>query len=395
VARAKPLDLAQLAAGLIGQLGHTPGTNGGRLPAGLSNAHRPERFATARTGRAVPLRRATWLLAAIVLTAGCAVQRDRETPQPPQPQVSAATWEGVRREVVLASLVGRGDATGYARQAVVEWLERVRQYSETAFIPWYTSYWTQEWLAIKLALHGPEDDATGEAAVQHLARHLEQEFAARVLEPASEDSGPAEISRRATAIYLSGLQTAISTSGKRHRIPEAALRSWLTAVPALTAAGADSQSIPLSELLGTGPDHRLESRIALLEQIEAHGLSSQQRLAQEALAKEASALAAAVTERFAARSGAAAATVMGGPVGAVISLGLTGWSLSQHEQLRPELEARVREQLLAIRAGMYRELLDDPENGVLGAVNQIHARIAAALRGAPTETPSPPLKTPW
>ncbi|MFM1892218.1 MAG: hypothetical protein RLZ44_1295 [Pseudomonadota bacterium] len=336
---------------------------------------------------------AALVLTATALLAGCAVQRGEEVPPPPlEPPVAEATWQLVERDVVLASLAGRSDATAYARQAITDWIERVRQYAEEDFIPWYTGYWTQEWLALKVALSGADDDA---AATEELARHLQAEFAARVLAPASEQLDPSGILRQATATYLGTLRTAVAQIGRRHRVPERALGAWLDQVSAIAAADPEAPGASLGELVGAGSEQQLQPYSALLEQVDARGVNLEKRLAEGELAPAASAVAADFVARVAARGGAAAATFMGGPVGAAISIGLTGWSLAQHEQQRPEQEVQLRAHLDAIRARLYRALFDDPDNGVLGAVNHIHAQIVAALRASPRGKASQPYQSPW
>jgi hypothetical protein len=301
----------------------------------------------------------------------------------------------VEREIVLASLTGRGEATGYARQAVAAWLDRVRQHSEQEFIPWYTSYWTQEWLMLKLALHGHDGADQQSAASRELAKYLQAKFASQVLEPASEPTGPGGILRQATAIYLRALRTAVAQAGQRHRLPARALRAWLEQVPAIAPAASGLRGVSLGELLAAEPTLQVAAYDGLLQRIAGGGAAFDRRMTDAELLPAACAVADAFVERIAARGGSAAATVIGGPVGAVISLGLGGWSYAQHEQDRPQLEAKLREQLLGVRGRWYRELLQEPEAGVLGAVQHIHGQIVAALRGGPAEPPSPPYDSPW
>ena len=75
----------------------------------------------------------------------------REPPTPAPPPVPAATWESVDRELLLAARTARAHAAAYAEAGLDLWLGRVRRYTDEAFVPWYTSYWTQEWLAVKFA----------------------------------------------------------------------------------------------------------------------------------------------------------------------------------------------------------------------------------------------------
>ena len=46
------------------------------------------------------------------------------------------------------------ESEDYAQRAMGEWMEKVRRQTEEAFVPWFLSYWTQQWISIKVAWYG-------------------------------------------------------------------------------------------------------------------------------------------------------------------------------------------------------------------------------------------------
>jgi hypothetical protein len=85
-------------------------------------------------------------------------------------------------------------------------------------------------------------------------------------------------------------------------------------------------------------------------------------------------------ERLAVSGGAsAAAAVVGGVAGAVISLGAAGIGAMTHEKERPEMEAQLRESLNAALDDMWHSLMEDPATGVMAAVDHIAGQVEGSL----------------
>jgi hypothetical protein len=316
-------------------------------------------------------------------------------PAAPEPEVPAATWALVEQDVLLASVAARSDAVAYARPAVEQWMGRVRRYTEETFIPWYTSYWTQEWLAVKVAFSRSDDPDGDAVAVRKLAGYLQEKYIAQVLEPASEEIDPSGILLQATRMYVGALAEKIEAIGERYQLPEKAYQRRLDQIPAISVGDTVVQLASLVALIQSRDLNGLAPYAALMEQIESQGVYVNSRLSEGRLSPIASAVAETFVRKIVARGGAAAAAaVVGGPAGFAISLGITGLGVAEHNKQKPELEAQLREILGPAMEQMQRNLLDDPRYGVLGAVNHINSQIEQALRAAPTETELRPYEYP-
>ena len=83
------------------------------------------------------------IVAVLVVLAGCATAPPAPV-EVPQIMVSPSTWQQVDREIVDASQSATDQAKIYARGAMDYWRTRVYQLTEENFIPWFSSYWTQD-----------------------------------------------------------------------------------------------------------------------------------------------------------------------------------------------------------------------------------------------------------
>ena len=113
-------------------------------------------------------------IALAVVLAGCAT-RDLAPEEAPPVHVAESTWWQVDSDIGAASLAAKGTARSYAVAGMERWRERVYDLTEADFIPWFTGYWTQQWLAIKVAWYKLGGSDGVDPAVQQLARYLQEQ----------------------------------------------------------------------------------------------------------------------------------------------------------------------------------------------------------------------------
>ncbi|CAI3799246.1 hypothetical protein DBADOPDK_02239 [Pseudomonas sp. MM223] len=135
------------------------------------------------------------LLCLLLALAGCAGKRP---PAPPPPAVlTPAAWERIDQELIDASVGAAGSANDYARRSMRVWREQVQQRTESDFIPWFTGYWTQQWLTLKVAWYKLDSGKGREPAEKRLALYLQEQYHERVIEPVAEQINPEGIRDRA------------------------------------------------------------------------------------------------------------------------------------------------------------------------------------------------------
>lgn len=330
-------------------------------------------LAVAASGRLIVCLRL--MLVALVL-AGCATQ-DRAPDRAPPVEVSESTWWQVDSDIVAASLAAKGSARSYAENAMDRWRGRVHDLTEEDFIPWFTGYWTQQWLAVKVAWYKLGDGA--DPAVERLARYLREQYHERVLGPVAEEVNPDMVRAQATTLYVQRLGQNLRGVPQRNGVPLDQFEQRLAGIPAI-ALSSPEQRASLFQLVRADPVADLPAYAALLERIgKAAGgegtVASGERI---------SPVARRASEKLAGRiaasgSASAAAAAVGGVAGLVISLGAVGVGAIAHANDRPEMEAQVRESLDAAADEMWLVLTEDPVVGVMSGVNHIAGQIEGAI----------------
>lgn len=330
---------------------------------------------------------AAYSLSAALLLALSGCTGREGVPDRDQPAlVSERTWQRVDRDIGAASLTANGPAENFARGSMEAWRSRVHQRSEEDFIPWYTSYWTQQWLSIKVAWYKLGDGEGDNAAVKRLAAYLQEQYHERVLAPVAEEIDPETIRRQTTALYVRLLAEQIPGIQLRYGVPVKQFERRLKAIRAIVLAPPPAPSTSLYELVHARPLDSLAAYAALLARIKQAGSGVGAGPSDATISPVAQQSAEKLLARLAVSGGAsAAAAALGGVAGMVISLGATGIGAIAHAKERPELEAQLRQTLDAALDEMWHSLLEDPSSGVLAGVHHISGEIAGSL--AKTATP--------
>lgn len=139
------------------------------------------------------------IIAVLVLLAGCT---SAHKPAPAPVQVSPATWHQVDQDIVTASKAATVPARQYANQTMDSWMDSVYQRTESDFIPWFTGYWTQQWLTLKVTWYKVSAQKDAQTPAQRLDGYLQVQYRERVLEPVSEKIDPEAVMAQATAYYI-------------------------------------------------------------------------------------------------------------------------------------------------------------------------------------------------
>jgi len=329
------------------------------------------------------------LVVALLLSlAGCAAP-ERSPEGDSSVHVSATTWQQVDQDIASASLTAQEAAENYAHGLMDGWMRRVRELGEEDFIPWYTGYWTQQWLSIKVAWYkmgdGEGNEAGDDPAVRRLAAYLQEEYQERVLEPAAEEVDPNAVSEQATSLYVKLLAEQLQGIPRRHDVPTAQFEHRLQAIPAIAAATPAAQNASLYRLVYSDPIASLPAYASLLEHLREVRAGFGAGPSDAQLSPVAERAAESLMDQLAIRSGAsAAAAALGGVAGIVVSLGAAGFGAIAHAQEKPALEAQLRETLDVALEEMWRQLVEDPASGVLAGIYHIAEQIERGLASTRT-----------
>ena len=323
------------------------------------------------------------LVALIVALAGCSTP-ERPPDSAPPDQISERTWQQVDSDIANASSASAESAWNYARVALDHWISLVQMRTEADFIPWFGSFWTQQWLAIKMAWYKLDAEKGTDPTVEQLAAYLREQYHEHVLAPVAKEIDPDVIREQTTKYYVQILSKQLQEIQRRYGVPSDQFDRRIKDISAIALAPHPAHSASLYQLVHVEPIARLPAYKALIAQIRKEaGETGPSEARIFPVAQQAS-------EKLATRlitSGGASATaaVVGGIPGVIISLGVAGFGAMEHKKDRSKLEALLRKNLNPVLDDMWRDLMEDPATGVMSAVYYLSKQIEESLAKTVTQ----------
>lgn len=320
------------------------------------------------------------MLAVLIILAGCA------TPQRGQQVDSVAvaqdTWRQVDRQIVAASGTAIEQAERYARGSMEHWRMLVYERTEAEFIPWFSSYWTQEWLAVKVSWYAASAQGEKDSASRRLAVYLQTQYRERVLEPVAVEIDPEAIRANATSYYVSLLNQQVQVIAQSHRIPLELMNRRLHGIPAVNLGPPAARNASLYQMVHTNPLNTLPAYAALIDHVNKAAATGNGP-SDAVIATVAQRTSEKIEAQFATRGATgAAAAVAGKAAGALISVGVAGIRAIIHEGERPEMQAHIRKSLSAAFDEAWFKSLKHPLSGVLAPVYYLDEEIRGSLMEA-------------
>ena len=325
-----------------------------------------------------------FLLSALLLALlGCGSSK----PVAQLPPVAEQVWRQVDTDIVAASKQAAGQANQYARANMERWMDLVYQRTEAEFIPWYTGYWTQQWLTMKVAWYQLGSDSTS----TRLATYLQEEYQEQVLDPVGKDIDPSRVMAQTAALYVQGLSAQLPIIAERYGVPPSQFDQHLQSIAAIALAPPAEHNASLYQLMQAKSLEKLPAYAALLTRINQAGAGSGKSAAGvSSVAQRASEkLEAQVVTRSASSTAAAA---VGKVAGLVLSVGVAGFGMLMHEAERPEMTLQVRQTLNAAFDEEWLNLMRNRESGVQAGVYYLSTQVEASLtKRLARDWPSVPL----
>lgn len=309
------------------------------------------------------------IVAGLLALAGCASD--------PPVQITTGTWRQVDRDIATASQAAAQQARKHALQSMEQWMDRVYRQTDDEFIPWFSSYWTQQWLSMKVSWYSLSGGDEENPAVNRLALYLQEQYQERVLESVAEDDDPDQIMQRSARLYLQQLDQQLQGIPQRHGVPPEQFEQRLKAITAINLDPGAS----LYEVLHSEAPEQLPAYVSLIERIRATPGNSGDWSANPGISSVAQRTSARLVGDLTASGAASAVSAMVGRVaGMGISLGVAVFSAIAHADERAETEAQLRTNLNAAFDEEWLELMRNPERGVLAGVHHLSGQIEGSLR---------------
>ncbi|MCY1495579.1 hypothetical protein D9M68_294840 [compost metagenome] len=319
------------------------------------------------------------LIVLLVALAACAGREPAAEAPPPAPP-SEYSWRQIDQEIVGASEAAQVQAEEFAQASMDRWMDLVYQRTDSHFVPWFSGYWTQQWLSMKVGWYRLDSDGEKEQVVQRLAQYLQEQYRKRVLDPVARTTSPEAIMQQATRTYVQLLGQHLAEIPPRHGVPAALFERRLQEIPAILPAAPGSPRASLYQIIHTDPVTRLPAYAALIQGIRQAGDENGVGNAHTGI----SSVAADASARLEAElvTGGVASVVgmaIGRVAGSLLSLGASGFTAIARENARPKLEAQLRQNLNAAFDEQWLDLMRNSSSGVLAGVHSLAGQIESGV----------------
>jgi hypothetical protein len=317
----------------------------------------------------------------VAAMSGCYQAPSKSVAQPtPLYHVQPETLRAIDERILTASVHARHESEAYARIVMAEWQWRVRQRTYGVFIPWYSSYGTQQWISTKVAwykLMDSEGEATPE---ERLVSYLQEQFYEQVLTPVSSFVDPQTVMEDTAVYYLRELKGQLDRLPLEYHIPVAAFNQHLESIPAIVVKRVPRQEESLYQVLQAADLSSLPAYDALLEEIAAVNDATNPTPSPDRLQIVAKRAVTKLLDSMALRGGATtASTIVGGFWGLVISAGSAAYGFMEHENDKPAMEAQLRENLDAALDLIWQDLVEDQRGGIAALMYRMSTQIEDAV----------------
>lgn len=321
----------------------------------------------------------TLVLAMIVVLAGCASSKPAPVVVAPV-VIPPATWQQVDREIVSASRHATEQVKIFARGSMEHWRTRVYQQTEEQFIPWFSSYWTQEWLSMKVGWYSLSAGDEQDASARRLAAYLLEEYQEQVLAPVAVEIDPDAILGQATDFYVQLLDQQLKVIAQRHGVPIARLNARMQKIPAIALGPPSTRDASLFQVVSTEPLNTLPAYSALIDEIHKAGGDRGIGSTDAGMAPVARRASQRLEAEMAPRGAAGAVAAIAGKLaGALISVGVAGVRAILQANDRPDSEALIRQTLGASFDKAWLKLVQNPQTGVMAGTLHLAGQIEGNL----------------
>jgi hypothetical protein len=322
------------------------------------------------------------LVAALLLLAGCATSARAPVSVPQAVFVSPATWQQIDREIVSASQQSTEQVKVFARGSMEHWRTRVYQQTEENFIPWFSSYWTQEWLSMKVSWYTINAGGEQDASAKRLAAYLLEQYQERVLAPVAVEIDPDAILGQATAFYAQLMGQQMPLIAQRHGVPVGQLNGRLQKVPAIALGPPPARDASLFQVISTEPLNTLPAYAALIDKIHTDGGAKGIASTDAGMAPVAKRASQRMEAEMAPRGAASAVAAAAGKLaGGLISVGVAGIRAIIQANDRPDSEALIRSSLGSTFDKAWLKLVQNPTTGVMAGTLHMAGQVERNLGG--------------
>jgi hypothetical protein len=310
---------------------------------------------------------------------GCATQERAPTLAPPIEVTESNRWQ-IDHDIGVTSLAATELAKDYARASMGKWRDRVHQRTEADFIPWFTGYWTQAWLPIRMAWYKSNAGEGTATATERLAAYLQQQYHDQVLDRVAQEMDLNVVREKATMLYVHFLREQLVERQRHGDVPRDQFDQRLKEIAAIALAPPPVPSASLYQLVHANSITSLPAYTAMVNQIRTDARATASVLLEAQISPVADRSSEMLMNKLAISGGTSAvAAAFGGIPGLMLSLGAASVGAAAHANERPKMEALLWENLNAALDDMYFSFMEDHETGVMAGVYYLSGQIEQSL----------------
>lgn len=291
-----------------------------------------------------------------------------------QPSIN---WRAVDTAVAQALTTAHARAENYASQQLDLWIDDLMGRVDDNFLNWYFGYFNQKQIELKsvfvqlrsgvVNLVNPDLPSPSEKVAEVITRDFQEEFARRVLRPQIAQLQLERLTQQTVKQYLNALSENLNQIPLSYQIPQADWNRYLNdiAVSIYDTEG-EVSNLSLKVLVGGSAYLAVKPLVAPL--VLKVGSKVATNLAGKAGAKIALKTGASLTGKMAA-----------GLLDCTVGVGILLWDIwdTYHTANieKPILRETIAEYLEQVKGS----ILDDPETGIMAAIDRLEAKIIQSV----------------
>jgi hypothetical protein len=294
----------------------------------------------------------------------------------PVPQV----YNELDKAVEEALDKARVDARQHALSQLDKWDKELRERVDNDFLDWYFSYWNTQIRGAKALYYGAIHwvDSSRPSAAEELTEEFQRQFTARVLQPHTSQKQLERIQSATLELYLNNLRSLVADIPKRYNVSAADWGNYIAEISQQSSVIEGGRNVPitLKALYVSTAAGTVLLAGKILGAFEGKALAG---IGSNLGGK----IAAKATAKLAAKTGGKVAAKAGGKLlGPIVGVGIIVWDVWDHASTVAENKPLLRQSIFAYLDEMKLALLDDPETGVMAAIDQMERQFRKSLEVA-------------
>jgi len=286
-------------------------------------------------------------------------------------------WSKINQETVQGLKNARASAENYASQELDVWVNELMNRVDNSFLDWYFGYFNQKQIEYKSLfvqissgvahLLNSNNPSPEQKVAEVITKDFQSEFAKRVIIPQIAQLKLERLTQQTVNHYLEQLSVNINNISINYQIPKADWNRYLSEIAInINDTEGDISNLSLKVLTAGGAYLAVKPLVAPL--VLKVGSKMVTKLASKAGAK------------IAAKTGAALAGKIGAAVlDSTVGVGIILWDVWDNNHTanieKPILRANLAEYLQEVKIS----LLNNPEKGMMTAIDQIQNKIIKSI----------------